>query len=77
MRARDNVDERLILLTGATGYVGGRLLDALQQRGRAIRCIARRPERLQGRLGPHTEVVAGDVCEQASLTRALTGVDTA
>ncbi|MEX0684185.1 MAG: NAD-dependent epimerase/dehydratase family protein, partial [Dehalococcoidia bacterium] len=35
-----------ILLTGATGYVGGRLLHALLERGERIRCLARRPEAL-------------------------------
>jgi uncharacterized protein YbjT (DUF2867 family) len=33
-----------ILLTGATGYVGGRLLSLLEQRGALVRCLARRPE---------------------------------
>ncbi|HEX9147943.1 MAG TPA: NAD-dependent epimerase/dehydratase family protein, partial [Thermoanaerobaculia bacterium] len=35
-----------ILLTGATGYVGGRLLEELVRAGRRVRCVARRPERL-------------------------------
>ena len=37
---------RLILLTGATGYVGGRLLHALEERGERVRCLSRRPEYL-------------------------------
>ena len=37
-------DDRLILLTGATGYVGGRLLAALESAGHRLRCLARRPE---------------------------------
>ena len=36
--------DRLILLTGATGYVGGRLLKALRAAGYPVRCLARRPE---------------------------------
>jgi len=67
----------LILLTGATGYVGGRLLPLLEQRGDRARCLTRRPEALLGRVGPATEVVAGDVLDRASLTAALAGVDTA
>ena len=64
----------LILLTGATGYVGGRLLAALEQRGRAVRCLARRPEFLRPRVGPRTEVVAGDVLDPAALAAAMQGV---
>ena len=48
----------LVLLTGATGYVGGRLLRRLEDCGRPVRCLARRPEFLKGRVGPGTEVVA-------------------
>ncbi len=66
-----------ILLTGATGYVGGRLLRELEARGRRVRCLARRPEHLRGRTGPRTEVVAGDVLDPASLEPALRGVDAA
>jgi uncharacterized protein YbjT (DUF2867 family) len=67
----------LILLTGATGYVGGRLLPLLEQRGDRVRCLTRRPEALLGRVEGTTEVVAGDVLDRASLTAALAGVDTA
>ncbi len=68
---------RLVLLTGATGYVGGRLLSRLEQRGVRVRCLTRRPEALRGRVGSTTEAVAGDVLEPASLAAALQGVDTA
>ncbi|MFM8292574.1 MAG: NAD-dependent epimerase/dehydratase family protein, partial [Planctomycetia bacterium] len=37
-----------ILLTGATGYVGGVLLGELQRQGHVVRCLARRPEKLAG-----------------------------
>jgi uncharacterized protein YbjT (DUF2867 family) len=52
-------NRELILLTGATGYVGGRLLRALEADGRRLRCMARRPEYLRVRVGKGTEVVAG------------------
>jgi uncharacterized protein YbjT (DUF2867 family) len=68
---------RRILLTGASGYVGGRLLRALGERGESVRCLARRPERLASRAGSGTEVVRGDVLDAASLDRALRGVDAA
>jgi len=51
----------LILLTGASAYVGGRLLKALEQAGHHVRCLARRPEFLSPRVGHTSEVVAGDV----------------
>ena len=67
----------LILLTGATGYVGGRLLRALEERGSRLRCLARRPEFLASRVAADTEVVAGDVFDRASLDAALAGVGVA
>lgn len=66
-----------ILLTGATGYVGGRLLRALEHAGRSPICLARRPDRLRGVAGPATTVVQGDVLDAASLDRALAGVTVA
>ncbi len=69
--------DRLILLIGATGYIGGRLLRALEDRGVHLRCLARRPEFLRRRVGESTEVVKGDVLDPESLEEALAGVDTA
>jgi uncharacterized protein YbjT (DUF2867 family) len=68
---------RLVLLTGATGYVGGRLLSLLEQRGVRVRCLSRRPEAMRGRAGAATEVVAGDVLDAASLAATFQAVDTA
>jgi len=69
----------LILLTGATGYVGGELLKALLAAGHRVRCLARRPEAMPaaaaGAAG--AEVVAGDVRGAASVRAAMMGVDTA
>ena len=67
----------LVLLTGATGYVGGRLRAALESRGTPLRCLARRPDYLLGRVAPPTEVVQGDVLDPDSLKVALDGVHTA
>ncbi len=66
-----------ILLTGASGYVGGRLLRLLEGRGHAVRCLARRPEALADKVGPSTDVVAGDVLDRPSLDAALRGIDVA
>lgn len=66
-----------ILLTGASGYVGGRLLPLLESRGCRVRCLARRPENLRAKTGPLTEVVAGDVLDRPSLEAAMRGIDVA
>jgi len=66
-----------ILLTGASGYVGGRLLRALEARGCQVRCLARRPEALRERAAPSTEIVRGDVLDRESLEAALRGITTA
>ena len=67
----------LVLLTGATGYVGGRLLKALERNACRVRCLARRPEFLQPKVGAATQVVAGDLLEAHGLVQALAGVETA
>ncbi len=67
----------LVLLTGASGYVGGRLMRALEAGGWPLRCMARRPEQLRARVAAATEVVAGDVLDPPSLDVALRGVHTA
>src|SRR5678816_2174240 len=69
--------QNLILLTGGTGYVGGRLLQRLETDGYSVRCMARRPSALEGRVGKNTEVVFGDCFDPASLSSALAGVHTA
>jgi uncharacterized protein YbjT (DUF2867 family) len=70
-------DCRFVLLTGATGYVGGRLLHALEATGHRIRCLTRHPEALTQRVTKTTEIVKGDVLEEASLPRAMVDVHTA
>lgn len=72
-----NGSHSIVLLTGATGYVGGRLLPLLEGRGVAVRCLARNPDTLRSRVGPGTEVVVGDVLDPSSLESALRGVATA
>ncbi|MFT5233531.1 MAG: hypothetical protein ACI9UK_000977 [Candidatus Krumholzibacteriia bacterium] len=66
-----------ILVTGATGYVGGRLWRLLESGGFQIRCLARNPQRLARRVGPGTEVIQGDVLDRESLNEAMRGVETA
>lgn len=64
-----------ILLTGATGAIGGRLLPALLDGGAPVRALVRRPERAG--LPPTVEVVPGDVFADRGLDAALEGVDVA
>jgi uncharacterized protein YbjT (DUF2867 family) len=66
---------RTILVTGATGYVGGRLVSALLDRGEHVRCLARRPEAVGPR--PGLDVVAGDALDAAAVGRALVGINVA
>jgi uncharacterized protein YbjT (DUF2867 family) len=66
-----------VLLTGATGYVGGRLLRKLEESRRPVRCMVRKPEALSGRTAEQTEIVQGDILEPDSLHEALAGVTTA
>ncbi len=70
-------DRRLILLTGATGYIGGRLLKALEEAGCQVRCLARRPDYLKARVGPGTQIVQADCLAPETLVAAMEGVQTA
>ena len=65
-----------ILIAGATGYIGGRLAPRLAAAGHEVRCLARRPEKLDG--VPWAEkvaVVRGDALDRASLDAALAGIE--
>src|SRR4051794_25810777 len=66
------------LVTGATGYIGGRLVPELLDAGYRVRCLARTPVKLRDHpwVG-RSEVVAGDVTDEASVRDALRGIDVA
>ncbi|MDF3288139.1 SDR family oxidoreductase [Streptomyces silvisoli] len=74
----DRTDGLTCLLTGATGYIGGRLAPELLAEGHRLRCLARSPEKLRDQpwVGS-TEVVRGDVTDAASVAEAMCGVDVA
>ncbi len=68
----------LILVTGATGYVGGRLVPRLLDAGYRVRCLVRDPDRLQGRPWlKRVEVVTGDALSKGPLTDAMQDVSAA
>ncbi len=67
-----------ILVTGATGYIGGRLVPRLLEAGHEVRCLARSPAKLA--LHPwrrQVDVVSGDVLDPVSLKEAASGCDAA
>ena len=68
-------DAGVVLVTGATGYVGGLLAPRLVESGRRVRCLARDPARLAGRSwARRAEIVPGDCLRPATLVPALRGV---
>ena len=67
-----------VLVSGATGYIGGRLVPQLFDAAYRVRVLARDPERLQGRAWlSRVEIAQGDVLQPETLARAMDGVDAA
>jgi uncharacterized protein YbjT (DUF2867 family) len=67
-----------VLVTGATGYIGGRLVPRMLESGHDVRVMVRDPARISGRpWASSVEVARGDVEDPASLRAALDGVDAA
>ena len=65
-----------MLVTGATGYIGGRLVPRLLELGYRVRCLVRDPSRLEGRAWQgRVEVVTGDILQPADLATAMRGVE--
>ena len=69
---------KLILVTGATGYVGGRLVPRLLEAGYYVRVLVRDPARLQGRAWRNrVEIISGDASQSETLATALKDVSIA
>lgn len=67
-----------ILVTGATGYIGGRLVPVLLEKGYPVRVLVRDPARIQGRLwAGQVEILTGDVLKPDTLKEVLNGIDVA
>lgn len=65
-----------VLVTGATGYVGGRLVPKLLEQGYSVRVLAREPHRLDGvPWHDDVEIIQGDLQVRADVTRAVSAVD--
>ena len=65
-----------ILVAGATGYIGGRLVPQLVESGHQVRCLTRRPEKLAGVAWAETvEVVQGDALDLDTLPEAFEGIE--
>ena len=69
----DRGAEAPILVTGATGFIGGHLALRLLEQPRPLRLLVREPRRLQPRLRAGAEVLQGDLLEAASLQAAVRG----
>ena len=69
-------EPKLCLVTGATGYVGGRLVPELLAAGHRVRVMTRSPERLRDRpWSGDVEVVRADALDADQVTAACAGVD--
>jgi len=75
MNQHQTISKR-ILVTGATGYIGGRLIPLLLNLGYQIRILVRDPRRIKGRSWEHqVEVTTGDLMDLASLKSAFANID--
>jgi NADH dehydrogenase len=65
----------MILVTGATGFIGPKVVHALRARNLAVRALVREPRKAAQLAGWGVELVQGDMTDKASLREAVRGVD--
>jgi nucleoside-diphosphate-sugar epimerase len=81
IRSRRGGDDMLVLITGASGYVGSHTVRAVTADGHRVRALVRRPEKLRSALEPlgvdpdDVDVVVGDATDPTSVQAAVDGVD--
>src|SRR3989338_4484589 len=63
--------QKMILLTGATGFVGGNLLKEMLNQGFKVRCLVRNPSKAEAIKQAGVELVQGDVTDRDSIAKAL------
>jgi len=67
---------RRVLVTGATGYIGGRLVPKLLEAGHTVRVLVRSPQKLTDvPWAGDVEIVEGDLGDRDSVARASAGID--
>ena len=72
------IEPRRVLVAGATGYIGRRLVSELVGQGHTVRCIARTPSKLDAEIWrDQVEVVTGDVLDPVTLKNAFSGMEIA
>ncbi|MFF3195431.1 SDR family oxidoreductase [Streptomyces misionensis] len=77
-RSTDDGGASACLVTGASGYLGGRLVPELLDAGYRVRCLVRTPRKLRDHpWADRVEIVRGDVTDAASVARAMAGMDVA
>ncbi len=80
-RAAQNVEDRkTVLVTGATGYIGGRLVSHLLDQGWFVRCLVRSARKLDRRpwsTRPQLEVVEGDASDEMVVRKSMAGCEAA
>ena len=76
MAVLQRIEQKPVLVTGATGYIGGRLVARLLATGYRVRCLARETRKLDLRPwvgNPNVEVVRCDVIDRPALAEAMRG----